>query len=573
MHAPAAGTVARTTRAPGARAALALLLTINLFNYTDRQVLSAVLPKLELDAQLFSPTDRWLEFKLGLLTSAFLVSYTLLSPVFGWFGDRGRRWLVVGIGVTIWSLASGSSGLATSYAMLLITRCLVGIGEAAYGPVAPSMLSDLYPIASRGKVLALFYMAIPVGSALGFVIGGQVEAHFGWRTAFLVTLFGLVPAAVCFFMREPERPGGSKAATGPGYLSVLKELKTIRSFVLCCAGMTATTFMLGGVAAWTPKYVFQREARFAVTDKTIVDLRAMTTTVGEPIVPPDVVAKLTPLIGTGSKDFTTLKKSLLDLLGEKDLKQYGERIYTAATKVQFQLTADSLTELRDRKTSSGESELPTEVIDRLKTLIGRDAKELPAFQKDLNEVLKPNELERYQHVIWATAAQPDSITLGRVNFVFGAIVVLGGLGATLLGGLAGDWLRARRVRGAYFHAAGWTTLVAWPFFAASLFVPFPLAWGMLFVAVFFLFFNTGPANTILANVTRPEIRATAFAINILVIHMLGDVISPPLIGLIAGFSDLHTAILIVSLSIPVGGLLWVLGAKHLDADMAKVGGL
>src|SRR6516165_899165 len=131
MHAPAAGTAARTTRAPGAHAALTLLLTINLFNYIDRQVLSAVLPKLELDAQLFSPTDRWLEFKLGLLTSAFLVSYTLLSPVFGWFGDRGRRWLVVGIGVTVWSLASGSSGLATSYAMLLLARCLVGVGEAA----------------------------------------------------------------------------------------------------------------------------------------------------------------------------------------------------------------------------------------------------------------------------------------------------------------------------------------------------------------------------------------------------------------------------------------------------------
>ena len=95
---------------------------------------------------------------------------------------------------------------------------------------------------------------------------------------------------------------------------------------------------------------------------------------------------------------------------------------------------------------------------------------------------------------------------------------------------------------------------------------------MLFVAVFFLFFNTGPANTILVNVTRPEIRATAFAINILVIHMLGDVISPPLIGFITRFSDLHTAILIVSLSIPVGGLLWVLGAKHLDADTAKVEG-
>ncbi|HEY2784467.1 MAG TPA: MFS transporter [Fimbriiglobus sp.] len=496
MHSSSDGTLSRTTRAPGANAALALLLSINLFNYIDRQVLSAVLPKLELDARLFSPTDHWLEFKLGLLTSAFLVSYTLLSPVFGWFGDRSRRWLVVGIGVTIWSLASGASGLATGYFMLLATRCLVGIGEAAYGPVAPSMLSDLYPIASRGKIMALFYMAIPVGSALGFVIGGLVEKHFGWRSAFLITLFGLIPATLCFFMREPARPGGVTKSAGPGYLAVMKELKSIRSFVLCCLGMTATTFMLGGVATWTPRYVFQREAKFEVTTAAFGKLEELRTTTGDPVVPPEVVDKLRSLDGTGEKGYAETKADLLAKLGEEDLKQYGGRIYEAATTA-------------------------------------------------------------------------DSITLVAVNFRFGMIVVIGGLSATLLGGWAGDWLRAKGVRGAYFHAAGWTTIVAWPFYAASLFVPFPYAWGMLFFAVFFLFFNTGPANTILANVTRPSIRATAFAINILIIHMFGDVISPPLIGLIAGFSDLHTAIFLVSLSIPVGGILWVLGAKHLDADTAK----
>src|SRR4051794_35910442 len=191
---------------PGARAALSLLLAINLFNYIDRQVLSAVLPLLELDADLFDPTDRWLDFKLGLLTSAFLVSYTLLSPVFGWFGDRSRRWLVVGVGVTIWSFASGASGLATGFIMLLMTRCLVGIGEAAYGPVAPSMLSDMYPVKVRGQIMSYFSLAIPVGSALGFVIGGIVSGQFGWRAAFLVTLIGLIPAILCFFMREPPRP-------------------------------------------------------------------------------------------------------------------------------------------------------------------------------------------------------------------------------------------------------------------------------------------------------------------------------------------------------------------------------
>ena len=501
-----------TERLPGARSALALLLVINLFNYIDRQVLSAVLPLLEVDADLFDPADRLLEFKLGLLTSAFLVSYTLLSPVFGWFGDRSRRWLVVGIGVTIWSLASGASGLATGFAVLLLTRCLVGIGEAAYGPVAPSMLSDMYPVSVRGKIMTYFYLAIPVGSALGFVIGGQVAEHFGWRAAFLVTLLGLIPAAMCFFMREPPRPGSTGPVPvpvarespgvppgGPSYFAVMRDLRTIRSFVLCCAGMTCTTFMLGGVAAWTPRYIFQREARFEVSEKSLEQLRTEKNTKGELLVPVEITGKLAPLVGTGVKDFAALKGTLLEKLGNDDLKQYGERVYRAATA-------------------------------------------------------------------------PDSISLGSVNFYFGMIVVLSGLGATLLGGIVGDRMRDRGYRGAYFKAAGWTTLVAWPFFVAVLFVPFPAAWLCLFVAVFFLFFNTGPANTILANVTRSEIRATAFAINILIIHMLGDVISPPLIGLITGVSDLGTAFLVVSLAIPAGGLLWVWGARYLDEDTRRAEG-
>src|SRR5438270_7218819 len=101
--------------APRARLALALLLSINLFNYIDRQVLSATLPKLALDADLFRPDDSWLEFKLGSLTTAFMVSYMLMSPVFGRLGDRRSRWALVGIGVILWSLASGGSGLATGF--------------------------------------------------------------------------------------------------------------------------------------------------------------------------------------------------------------------------------------------------------------------------------------------------------------------------------------------------------------------------------------------------------------------------------------------------------------------------
>jgi MFS family permease len=486
---------------PGAKSALLLLLAINLFNYIDRQVLSAVLPMLQLDAALFDPTDTSLNFKLGLLTSAFLVTYTLFSPLFGWLGDRGSRWPLVGIAVVVWSLASGGSGLASAYAVMLLTRCLVGVGEAAYGPVAPSMLSDMYPVADRGKVMSWFYMAIPVGSALGFVVGGAVAGAFGWRTAFLVVVIpGLILGGLCFLMPDPRGHQASSSdgprPPSPGYLAVLRELTGVKSFVLCCAGMTCTTFMLGGVAAWAPTYIFQREARFALTPAAVTKLEELKTDQGNRVVPVEVTNLLRPAASDKEYDFPAFKALLLDLLGADQLRQYGERVYEAA---------------------------PT----------------------------------------------ADSATVGGVSFRFGVIVVVSGLGATLLGGWLGDRLRAKGVRGAYFQVAGWGTLLSFPLFVGMLFVPFPWAWLPLFVAVFGLFVNTGPANTILANVTRSDVRGTAFAINILVIHLLGDVISPPLIGLAADEWSLNTAFLVTSVMILAGGVLWVVGARYLDADTAR----
>jgi len=485
--------------APRAGRALALLLAINLFNYIDRQVLSAVLPKLELDAALFDSADKNLGIKLGTLTSAFLVSYMLMSPVFGRLGDRWSRWALVGIGVIVWSLASGGSGLATGFAVLLLTRCLVGIGEAAYGPVAPAMLSDLYPERQRGKVLAWFYLAIPVGSALGYVIGGQIaDTAWGWRGAFqVVVLPGLVLGAICFWMKEPPRPTTGQEAPREPWGQVLRELRGIRSFVLCCAGMTCSTFVLGGVAAWAPYYIFEREARFQLTPKAIDKLAGQKATDETPIVPPAV-------------------------------------------------------------------------IDKLRGLAGPDVLDAPALKRKLSESpLTPQERKQYQSRIFDAVTAEGSITLGYIGLVFGGIVVVSGLAATLFGGWLGDYLRDR-VKGSYFQVCGYGALVAFPTFVGMLYVPFPAAWGLLFIAVFFLFINTGPANAILANVTRHRIRATAFAINILIIHALGDVISPPIIGKIKDWADLGTALLVVSVFILAAGVLWLVGARYLDAETRRI---
>src|SRR5689334_1861946 len=120
------------TTTTGARTALTLLLSINMFNYVDRYVLAAVEPAVQKD--FFKPNDPNAEAWMGSLATAFLFSYLLMAPIFGWLADRMSRWVLVGVSVIIWSLATGASGLAAFFGMLLVTRLFVGIGEAGYGP-------------------------------------------------------------------------------------------------------------------------------------------------------------------------------------------------------------------------------------------------------------------------------------------------------------------------------------------------------------------------------------------------------------------------------------------------------
>lgn len=435
---------------PGARSALVLLLLINLFNYIDRQVLAAVVPQLK--ASFFGTSggpapgttlgdalawcQQHLGFKpenalVGVLSTAFLTVYMLGAPLFGKLAERHSRWVLIGTGIILWSLASGGSGLAAGFGALLLTRCLVGVGEAAYGPVAPTIISDYFPVERRGRVLAWFYLAIPVGSALGYVVGDVVAksglgawsaATFGgpaesWRWAFFVVVPpGLALGLWSFFRRElPRAAGASTAPVRRDYGALLRT----PSFVYCTLGMTAMTFAIGGIGFWMPDYLQ-----------------------GKP--------------GVGS--------------------------------------------------------MPTTL--------------------------------------------------------FGAITVVAGLAGTLAGGIAGDKLRAR-FPGSYFLVSGAAMFLGFPFFLAVLRAPFPLGWGLMFIAVFCLFFNTGPTNTILANVTSPAIRATAFAVNILVIHALGDVISPVVIGVLADKFSMEVGFLVVGVMFLAAGVFWVLGARHLARDTQR----
>ncbi|HUB24342.1 MAG TPA: MFS transporter, partial [Tepidisphaeraceae bacterium] len=395
------------------RSALILLLVINLFNYVDRQVLSAVVPLIKSDLHA---TDR----QMGWTPTAFLLSYMILSPVFGILGDRMSRWILVAIGVGLWSLASGATGLAATFGALILTRCCVGVGEAAYGPIAPTLLSDLYSVNRRGQVLSWFYMAIPVGSALGYVLGGVMATHWGWRSAFYAVVApGLLLAVISMLMPEPPRGAADRVTNRRAKLDDYLLLFKTPSFVLDTLGMTAMTFATAGIAFWMPTY-----------------------------------------------------------------------------------------------------------IDGLKTA---------------------GDLE-------------------KINLYFGGIAAASGFLGTLAGGWAGDKLRGR-LPGSYFLVSAAGMAVGFPIFLVMLYTPFPLAWVLIFLTCFCLFFNTGPTSAILANVTHPQVRATAFAVNIFIVHLLGDAISPEIIG---RFNNLRSGFIFVSGMMLLGAFLWFWGARFLARDVAAI---
>jgi MFS transporter, Spinster family, sphingosine-1-phosphate transporter len=238
---------ARETVGRGAWTALIALTAINLVNYIDRFLVPAVQESIKRSE--LAPSD----FQLGLLAPGFLLVYMCAAPVFGILGARFARTKIIALGLAIWSIATALAGLAPSYPALLGTRALVGVGEAAYGTLAPALLADVFPASWRNRVFAVFYMAIPVGSALGYVLGGWADHAFGWRRAFfIVGLPGLLLAAVAFALRDPGRRDTDESNPGLGAYTLLLRMPSYRRTIL---GYIAYTFALGGIASWMPSYL------------------------------------------------------------------------------------------------------------------------------------------------------------------------------------------------------------------------------------------------------------------------------------------------------------------------------
>lgn len=229
---------------------LTVLTVINFLNYIDQMLLSSVLEPIKLEFRL-SDTEG------GLLGSLFVITYTLAAPL-GYLGDRFKRKNIIAAGVTLWSLATIAAAFARTYEELLVCRALLGIGEAAYATTAPSIIADLYSPDARSRKLALFYVATPVGSALGFILGGVIGEAFGWRSVFLVGgLPGLVFAALAAALHEPVRGGldGEPIRPPGSFAAALRRIVRTPAWRINTVGLAMMTFTVGGLSLWMPTYL------------------------------------------------------------------------------------------------------------------------------------------------------------------------------------------------------------------------------------------------------------------------------------------------------------------------------
>lgn len=231
---------------PYSRKVLFLIFGISLFNYIDRQVLYAVFPLIKKELFL---TDT----QLGLLASSFMIVYMCFAPLVGYFGDKYRRPVIIGVSAVFWSVATVFTGMVKTYPQMLLTRSAVGVGEAGYGTVSPSYLAEWFPVEKRARVMALYALAIPVGSALGYLLGGFLGQHFGWRSAFyLVAVPGIILGiAAMFFKETPEKLARSSERVK---LAQYKCLLKNRPFLLIAFSQAISTFSIGGLAAWMPSF-------------------------------------------------------------------------------------------------------------------------------------------------------------------------------------------------------------------------------------------------------------------------------------------------------------------------------
>jgi MFS family permease len=391
------------------RTALIVLTALNLLNYVDRNVLFAVQPLVQNEFHLSNA-------QVGYLTSAFLGFYMIAAPFVGPLADRYSRKMMIVLGAVFWSGLTLLTAVTHNYTELLIRHTLVGVGEATFVTIAPTFVSDLFAERIRGRILGVFYLAIPVGSAAGYLLGGYLAPQHGWRFPFYVAAApGFVIALVVLFLKEPERGQFDSLKETPERGTILG-LARNPAFLTSTLGMAAMTFSLGGIQVWMPKFLF------------------------------------------------------------------SERGYT----------------------------------------------------------------------------------LEAANFAFGIIIVVDGILAALVGGWLGDYLLPR-MKSSYYLVSAASMLLGVPVMIVALFVRGPLMIPAIGVAAFFLLLNTAPLNAAVINSVGAHIRVTALAVNIFIIHLLGDVPSPTMMGWVADKRSLQAAFILPVIAMGISSAILFYGMKFAPA--------
>lgn len=279
--------------------ALGVLTLINFLNYIDRQILPSVASFMQEDPKL-----RLTDTELGLMEGAILLSYTVLAPVFGRLGDRYSRTKLMAGAAIVWSIATAAVGfidylpflpanvnlpllgaISGGALAICLMRAIVGVGESSYATITPALIADYFPLNKRGTALGIFQAAIPMGFALGFVIGGVLANFFGWRLAFMIVgLPGILTALLVARLREPVRgssdahdahavPTSAETASDnkppeSWFVTAWRILRN-RDWFLSTAGYAALSAVLGAFATWAT-LLLVRDKGLGKTEASIV---------------------------------------------------------------------------------------------------------------------------------------------------------------------------------------------------------------------------------------------------------------------------------------------------------------
>ena len=235
-------------------AALLLLTGLNFLNYIDRNVLYAVQPLIQKEFHID-------DAKIGFLTSAFFIFYMIAAPLIGPLADRYSRKWIMAAGAFVWSAATLLSAVTHNYDELLLRHIIVGIGEATFVAISPAFLADLFPERIRGRVMGFFYLATPVGSALGFIVGGYLGHHYGWRTPFMICgVPGFLLGLGVLALKEPQRGASDTLPDvdeGASFWRRLRGLLDNKAYLTITFGAAMMTFAIGGLQVWMPTFLMR----------------------------------------------------------------------------------------------------------------------------------------------------------------------------------------------------------------------------------------------------------------------------------------------------------------------------